>query len=258
MTDTNAEQGNQARVAERENLSVSDKVRRKYDYGPYRVCIPGPDQASWERIRASLTITRDIQSDAISVPPRELPSGAVRDVFDALKQHLKTQLIRDWESEESSTDEEPTKPAAVESPARSRDSDTTPVDVSQWPSAQLASEILQPQAESNMPALREMILTAEDTGFAPDQSGRLAPWLLSFAERHRDSSDPQDEAAVWSAIRTGASMLTQDAADRLRPLLQPGHSIETSLVAVKMLGRIFEAQPPADVDQHIDLSGDVR
>jgi hypothetical protein len=52
-------------------------------------------------------------------------------------------------------------------------------------------------------------------------------------------------------------MLTPDAAAPLRSLLQPGHSIETSLVAVKMLGRIFEAQPPTDVDQHNDLANEV-
>lgn len=136
--------------------------------------------------------------------------------------------------------------------------DATPSDISQWTPAQLASEILQANAESDMPKLREMILVAEDTNFTVDQSDRLAPWLLSFAERYRDGSDPQDEAAVWSAIRTGASMLTPNSADDLCLLLEPGRSIETSLVVMKMLGRIFEAQPPTEVDQYRNLAAKVR
>jgi hypothetical protein len=81
--------------------------------------------------------------------------------------------------------------------------------------------------------------------------------LLGFAEKYRDSSDPQDEAAVWSAIRTGASMLRPQDANLLLPLLEPGHSIESSLVTVKMLGRIFEAQPPAEVDEHQEMANGV-
>ena len=209
-------------------------------------------------VRGPWTSQGDTQSDSIDAPSVKLISEELHAVIDVMKRYRGEQFNRAWESVESSGDEEPPESHPVKKPTSSQDIDTTPDDVSQWTSAQLTSDILQAKAESNMPKLREMILIAEDTGFTADQSGRLAPWLLSYAERHRDSCDPQDEAAVWSAIRTGASMLTQDAADDLRPLLQPGHSIETSLVALKMLGRIFEAQPPTDVDQHLAIAGDVR
>ena len=63
---------------------------------------------------------------------------------------------------------------------------------------------------------------------------------------------------VFSAIRTGASMLRPNDARRLLVLLEPGHSIDTSLVTLKMLGRIFEAQPPGRLDQYADLAGEVR
>ena len=53
-------------------------------------------------------------------------------------------------------------------------------------------------------------------------------------------------------------MLCPPEASRLLALLKPGHSIETCLVALKMLGRIFEAQPPERPDQHTDLAGEVR
>ncbi len=122
----------------------------------------------------------------------------------------------------------------------------------------LASEILEGDAETDLLRLRELVLLAEDTDFSPEQSAQLAPRLLDLAVRYRDSNDQQDAPGVFSAIRTGASMLCPNEASRLLPLLEPGHPIETSLVALKMLGRIFEAQPPERPDQHTDLAGEVR
>jgi len=232
--------------------------------GAYRIVHLAQDQAvaylPEGRIRGLWTPSTDIQSDDIDTPSVKLIFEGLNDaaIIDVLTQYLGEQFYRAWESEESFTDEESMGSVAVERQVGDQDLDIATDDFSQWTSAQLASEILQAKTESDMPQLRKMILIAEDTDFTADQSSQLAPWFLNFAERHRDSSDPQDEAAVWSAIRTGASMLAPDAADGLCPLLQPGHSIETSLVAVKMLGRIFEAQPPTDVDQHIALAGEVR
>lgn len=204
-----------------------------------------------------LGIDEDSQSDGIDTPLVLLTSEKLHAVLDLVRQRIVEQINRDWESDESFAVEEPMGFAAVEEQVGRREIDTTTNDVSQWTSDQLTSAILHLGAESDMPRLREMILLAENTGFTVDQSKRLAPWLLSFAERRRDSSDPQDEAAVWSAIRTGASMLTPHDVNNLRPLLEPGHSIETSLVTVKMLGRIFEAQPPAEIDEHRDLADEV-
>ena len=206
-------------------------------------------------IRGQWRPSGDIQSDDIGAPSGESIPRVAQAYFDAIIQQLSR---NGWEFKKSFTNEESMEPVATEISTLGQDIDATLDDVSQWTPAQLASAILQADVESDMPKLREMILVAEDTGFAVGQSNQLAPWLLSFAERHRDSNDPQDEAAVWSAIRTGASMLTPDAAGSLRLLLEPGHSIETSLVTVKMLGRIFEAQPPTDVDQHMDLAAEVR
>ena len=164
---------------------------------------------------------------------------------------------REFEPEESFSVVELRGSVAVEERGDVQSVDITADDVSQWASDQLVSALMDTKAESDMPRLREMILIAEDTGFSVEESERLAPWLLSFAQRYRDSSDPEDEAAVWSAIRTGASMLRPQAANLLFPLLEPGHSIETSLVTVKMLGRIFEAQPPARVDEYQGLANEV-
>ncbi len=199
----------------------------------------------------------DSQSDYTYALSIRLRTEKLRDFLDLVKQRVDKKIDLDWESDESFADEESARSVAVEEKVGGRAVDTATDDVWQWTSDQLASSLLHPQAESDMPHLREMILFAEDTGFTVDQSKQLAPWLLSFAQKYRDSNDPQDEAAVWSAIRTGASMLTPHDTDGLRALLEPLHSIETSLVTVKMLGRIFEAQPPADVDEHQDLADEV-
>lgn len=122
----------------------------------------------------------------------------------------------------------------------------------------LADEILSIGTENPSHRLREVILLAEDTEFTLEQSARLAPRLLELAERHSRSNDPQDKPVVLSAIRTGASMLHPSEAERLLPLLKPGRSIETSLVALKMLGRVFEAQPPDDIDQFESLANEAR
>ena len=122
----------------------------------------------------------------------------------------------------------------------------------------LVDEILSIGAEDPSHRLRELILLAEDADFTPEQSARLAPRLLELAEQHRRSNDPQDKPVVLSAIRTGASMLRPSEAERLLPLLKPGRSIETSLVALKMLGRVFEAQPPGDIDQFESLANEAR
>jgi len=239
-----------------------DKAEWIYGHGPYRYCKPTPHQiiAYFAGMRISGTTKKigDSQSDYIAATPMWLESEELRAVLDLVKQHFKEEWSnRAWEVWKSLADERMTWSVAIKEQVGGRAVDTETDYVSQWSSDQLASAILDPQAESDIPRLRKMILIAEDTGFTVDQSKQLAPWLLSFAERHRDSSDPQDEAAVWSAIRTGASMLRPHAADRLRPLLEPGHSIETSLVTVKMLGRVFEAQPPAEVDEHQDMANEV-
>ena len=116
---------------------------------------------------------------------------------------------------------------------------------------QLTDELL----TSNEPArLRELIFLAEDTDFTEEESGDLSPRLFDIALRLRDGNDPLDTPVVWSAIRTGASMLRPEEAERLLPLLEQGHPVETSRVTLKMLGRIFEAQPPKAVDQYARLA----
>ena len=106
--------------------------------------------------------------------------------------------------------------------------------------------------------LRKQILAAEDVCFSVEQSSLLAPRLLTIATYMRDCDDQEEEPVVWSAIRTGSSMLRPHQAHLLLPLLDEYvHPIETELVAVKMLGRIFEVQPPLGVDLYPELANEV-
>lgn len=99
-----------------------------------------------------------------------------------------------------------------------------------------------------------MIHQIEDTGFTVEQSEVVSPWLLGYALENRDKHDSDDVPSLFlsvsSAIRTGASMLYPDQVERLFPLLEAGHSIDTSLVTVKMISRIFEAQPPSIIGEY--------
>jgi hypothetical protein len=255
MPEKDASQQDEKQLTDRDEDSVINDADWKYYRGPYRVFSPAQDQwhieFPWGKFSGTGSTSLDMQSDfsdaqvhhAMFRRPRV---GELQEVWRLIQNAVK-----------SFTDEQLTEPAPVETPLCAYQIDRVPEETSPWTAALLTSEILKPDAESNPQRLREMILTAENTGFTVDQSSRLAPWLLDFAERRRDSDDARDEAVVWAAIRTGASMLAPDEADSLRPLLQPGHSIETSLVALKMLGRIFEAQPPTDKDHHAALADDV-
>ena len=243
-----------------EEAGVSSPQEQKWNWGRYQIDHLTREEAvayfPHGRIRGIWTSNRDSQSDYTNaISTRSIPKE-IKEVFDLLITNVKIKSVNlHWKSKYISNVEEPIESVAVTEQVE-QETDTTADDISQWPSDQLASTIMQSAAETDMPRLRDMILTAEDTGFTVEQSEQLAPWLLNFAVRCRDNDDPQDEAAVWSAIRTGASMLPPQAANLLLPLLKPGHSIETSLVTVKMLGRIFEAQPPAEVDEYQNLANE--
>jgi len=118
-------------------------------------------------------------------------------------------------------------------------------------------EILKADALRDWTRLRELIWEAEDMQFSADQSKKLGPRLLNIALLHRDDMCSHCRSIILSAIRTGGSMLRPCDAHLLLPLLESGHPISTSLEAVKMVGRIFEAQPPTDVDQYMELTFDI-
>lgn len=121
----------------------------------------------------------------------------------------------------------------------------------------LISDIINTEIDTDDIDVRDVIFLAEDTQFTVEQSKVVSPWLLSFALERRYSSDPEDEYPVYSAIRTGASMLYPDEIECLFPLLVDKYAIDTSLVAIKMIYRMFEAQPPSYVGQYEHVANEI-
>jgi len=106
--------------------------------------------------------------------------------------------------------------------------------------------------------IQDLIFKAEDSQFSKEQSRVLSEKLLLFAIKFRNSYDVQHKEMIHSAVRTGLSMLDHDSFEGcshlLLSLLQPGYAVETFPVAVKMIGRIFEAQPPVEIDHYLLVS----
>ena len=209
----------------------------------------GPETFYARRIRSG-----DAQSEAIQ-------ALAASRGFQAVLEVLGTHFCRAWAPDEVCAEHEwlfDLDGGAAPEEWRDEEVDVPDESSVELTADHLARQLVDRHAEVGWAQLRELIPLAEDMDFSPEQSRKLAPRLLEYATTYRDSTDPQDKPVVWSAIRTGASMLRPDEAGRLRPLLEPGHPVETSLVTVKMLGRIFEAQPPSDLNQYPELAHEVR
>ncbi len=102
------------------------------------------------------------------------------------------------------------------------------------------AELMALDSKDDRARLLELMVIVEDCQFTEEQSKVLSPRLLGLALEFRDSGDARDAPAVWAAIRTGASMLFPKQIERLLPLLQQGSAIDTSMTALKMVGRIVE------------------
>ena len=235
-------------------LSLIAPDKAGWRYGLYRIEGLAQDQVVFEVDRGKgqetyygrRILAKDAQSDAALVHAAKSKESVA---WPDMRELLNSYLASAWEVDEPTSETEQQRDDEIGMPDES-DTECT--------ADHLANRLLEIDAANDWSQLRELIQHAEDTGFSPKQSKKLAPRLLGLAMQYRDSRDPQDKPAVWSAIRTGGSMLRPKEIGRLRPLLEPGHRVETSLVAVKMLGRIFEAQPPAGVDQYPELAAEVR
>ncbi len=120
---------------------------------------------------------------------------------------------------------------------------------------QLAEAILNPSTLQEQ--LKAAVFEAEFTQFSATQDASVGVRLIELALEWRDLDDLDMEPVVWSAIRTGASMIPLEKVDLLTPLLEPGHNIETTLVTLKMVYRIFEAEPPTAPDAYPALADNV-
>jgi hypothetical protein len=93
-----------------------------------------------------------------------------------------------------------------------------------------------------------LVLFAESVQFDDDeQRTRLWRRLLEIATSLRESVDEDMKSVVFSAIRCLASLIPDDDAGRLLPLLEPPKRIETRLVTLQAVVNIFEVAPPENV-----------
>ncbi len=122
----------------------------------------------------------------------------------------------------------------------------------------LATEIMHPDSQSDGVRLENLIYFAEDTDFSVEQCKQFALWLLKFAKEDQFKESWENKAgmnAVCTSIRLGASMFfPKDMGDLLNDLLEPVYDIQPVLVTVKMIGRIFEANPPKKMDKYSSLA----
>lgn len=121
-------------------------------------------------------------------------------------------------------------------------------------SNQLVERLLKLDAQKDWDVLKQDVLQAHDSFFTKEQSEQIGPRLLEIAKYRCDSNKDEDRAVTYAAIRRGASMLLPDQAHLLVPFFRYGLPIETPIVAMKMLGRIFEAHPPKSVDEYLTLT----
>jgi hypothetical protein len=237
----------------RTGLAAGAEVTEKLGWYPgwYRIKYLAEDQAIIDVVRGHKVETyyglrkssgEDAQSDSAETDAREVDWLPIAELLVA-KARAK---LRTWQIEAVLSDY-----GEVDEVGHS-EGETV------WAADQLVRQILELDPDHDRHQLREAIVRAEKVGFAPEDSARVAPRLLELAVYYRDSSDPEDRPVVWSAIRTGASMLRPEDAVRLLPLLEPGHPIETSTVTVKMIGRLFEAHPPADSNRFGDVEHELE
>ncbi len=112
---------------------------------------------------------------------------------------------------------------------------------------ELMLDVINPEVK--VPSEREIIFLAEDADFTMEQSAVISSWLLNFALERKNKNRDYELSLTTSAIRTGASMLYPKDINILLSLLET-ENIDITLVTAKMVGRIFEAQPPEEIDKY--------
>ena len=78
--------------------------------------------------------------------------------------------------------------------------------------------------------------------------------LLGVAKRLMSSTRAADERVVWSALRTATSLMPTDEVKRLGSFLGPPSPVDTRLVALRCVTRIFEPAPPQPKDYPQELA----
>jgi len=90
-----------------------------------------------------------------------------------------------------------------------------------------------------------LVFAAEDAHFPTRElQDRVCGALRGIALELRTSSQPGIEQVVWSALRRFGSLVDSQAVDQFREFLSPAGYVNTRLLALQGVLRVFERRPP--------------
>lgn len=90
-----------------------------------------------------------------------------------------------------------------------------------------------------------LVFAAEDACFStPDLRRRVCGALRRVALELRSSSRSGIEQVVWSAVRRFGTLVEPESLGQLQEFLTSGTYVDTRLVALQMVTRVFEQSPP--------------
>ncbi|MDQ3330994.1 MAG: hypothetical protein M3552_10115 [Planctomycetota bacterium] len=108
----------------------------------------------------------------------------------------------------------------------------------------VASELLNKQLAEDWRNF--LIFTAEDIHFSNPEERQQVGWRLrEIADEIRTSKLAANRYIVWSALRRSSSILGTGGVEDLVQFLDVSGKIDTRLVALQSIARVFEATPPA-------------
>ena len=79
----------------------------------------------------------------------------------------------------------------------------------------------------------------------PNDRKLIADSMLRIALKIRSSGSAKDEQFLWAALRTFSAMIAAEDAARLLPFLEQDTTVESRLVALQSICRVFEREPPS-------------
>jgi len=103
-----------------------------------------------------------------------------------------------------------------------------------------------------------LVYAAENVHFRdPDQQAAVCDRLRELALKLCESSKAGTEQVVWSAMRRFASLLPAERAADLLEFLNRKGAVDTRMVALQCVTRVFELAPPSDLATLEPLTGRV-
>ncbi len=103
-----------------------------------------------------------------------------------------------------------------------------------------------------------LVYAAENVHFKdPNQQARVRARLRELALELRETSRAGVEHVVWSALRRFSSLLPREEANDLLEFLDRKGVVDTRMVALQCVSRVFHAGPPSDPAAFEPLAGRV-